>query len=303
MFPGGFARAENGKALSRGRDARRRRAMTHERPGAAGFRFVARCRRLVESRQLWSGRCVFKGMRFLLAALALLALSAPPAQAESRAAAFRARARLGPDVAARVIRITAAPAANGRPAEFHGLVVAFADILWLYTEADGTQNLSLRRGQLAEDEANLLGLLRQAIPGVTGFADDTDPAPARANPAGPLPNGCFIACVAHWEKLRRERDPPGRVRLLACYPPSRGSGHMVLEFWRRERCYVFDPDEPGTLRRLPAREGEDPLAVAAAALEGRWRTKPVKAIAVEWPLHPEPGTKVAGEPAAPPPRT
>ncbi len=244
-------------------------------------------------------------MKSLLAALVVLALLAPPVRADSREAAFRARAWLGPDVTARVIRITnAASATNGRPAEFHGLVIAFADILWLYTEADGTQNLSLRRGQLAEDEANLLALLQEAIPGVAAFADDNEAPPGFAKAAGPPPNGCFIACVARWEKLRRERNPPGHVRLLACYPPDRRAGHMLLEFERGRRRYVFDPAAPRELRRLSGAE-DDPLAVATAALEPRWRVKPVKVTAVAVPDRAAGpvGTRVAGEPPRPPSRT
>ncbi len=245
------------------------------------------------------------GMKPFLAVLVVFALLASRAPADSREAAFRARDALGPEVSARVIRITNAGfAANGRPAEFSGLVIAFADILWLYTEADGTQNLSLRRGQLAEDEANLLGLLQQAIPGVTGFADDTAAPPIVANPAGPLPNDCFITCVARWEKLWRERVPPGRVRLLACYPPGRRAGHMLLEFERGRRRYVFDPAAPRELQRLFGPD-VDPLTVATAALEPRWQVKPVKAIAVVVPdrATSPAGTRVAGEPPRPPSRT
>jgi hypothetical protein len=240
----------------------------------------------------------------LLPAFVAFVLPVLPAMADSREAAFRAQRWLGAGVPARVIRLTNDPAVNGRPAEFHGLVVAFADILWLYTEFDGTQNLSLRRGQVAADEANLLALLQQSVPGVTGWTDDLDPPPALADPVAPLPNGCFIACVARWEKLRRDRDPPVRVRLLACYPPDRRAGHMLLEFERGRARYVFDPAAPAELHRWPARLADDPLAIATATLEPRWRVKPVKVTAVEVPAPPAgpAGPRVAGEPPRPPSR-
>ena len=77
-----------------------------------------------------------------------------------------------------MVRIEIEPAEHSRyPAEFHGLVIAFADILWFYTEYDGTQNLSSRRGQLAADEANLEALLREIHPSMTRFTVETDAPP------------------------------------------------------------------------------------------------------------------------------
>jgi hypothetical protein len=74
-----------------------------------------------------------------------------------------------------------------------------------------------------------------------------------------------------------------------------------LEFWRQGRRYVFDPDRPEKLLRLPRRVSEDPLAVAAAALEARWLVKPVKATPVELPAVP-PNTRLAAESGTPPSR-
>jgi hypothetical protein len=72
-------------------------------------------------------------------------------------AAFQARAMFGPEIWSRVLRIeNDSPGRHSRyPAEFHTLVVAFEDILWLYTEFDGTQTLSRYAGRIEEDRADL----------------------------------------------------------------------------------------------------------------------------------------------------
>src|SRR6478735_9299813 len=102
---------------------------------------------------------------FLLSCLAL------PAFAGSRESAFRAKELAGPGVWSQVIKIrNAAPVETSRlPSEFYGLVVVFADIVWLYTEFDGTQNLSPQRGRTAADVTNLAELLRAVDPNWVGF--------------------------------------------------------------------------------------------------------------------------------------
>lgn len=239
--------------------------------------------------------------RFCAVGLALFLAAA--ARAASPDTVLRARALIGPEIPARVVRIENRATGPSRyPSEFYGLVIPFADILWLYTEFDGTQNLSVRRGRLAEDNARLGELLQAVEPGLAGFADVADPSRAPAGPPALPPNGCFLACLVRWQQLQREPDPPRRARLIACYPPDETRGHMLLEFWRQGRRYVYDPDRPGQLRRLPRRVGEDALAVAAAVVESRWAVRPVKATPVELPV-PSRGTRVAGEPGRPPSRT
>src|SRR5256885_1866204 len=78
----------------------------------------------------------------------------------SLAAAQRAQAELGPEVWSEVIRVENPARGSAYPRTFHALVFELADILWFYTAIDGTQSLSLRRGQAAADKANLTPLLR-----------------------------------------------------------------------------------------------------------------------------------------------
>lgn len=214
--------------------------------------------------------------------LLLLACLALPAFAGSRESAFRAQELAGPGVWSRVIKITnAAPAETSRlPAEFYGLVVVFADIVWLYTEFDGTQNLSSHRGRTAQDVARLGELLREVDPHWVGYEVVTEPPLFAEMPASP-PNSCFPACVAQWQKLLRAKRPPKEARLIACFAPGRLSGHMLLEFRKGWSRYVYDPESSQEPIRLKWRTGRDPLAVANAVVAARWGTPPARTAIVE----------------------
>jgi hypothetical protein len=193
--------------------------------------------------------------------------------------AFQARAMLGPEAWTRVVRVkNDNPGAGSRyPAEFHGLVVAFQGILWFYTELDGTQSLSLYSGRLEQDQADLTPLLRAVEPGLGRYEDVTDRPPAVV-PGGTPPQACFLGSVARWQQLQREPVPPTRARLLAFYPRGNRQGHMVLEYWRDGRRYVFDPDRPGEERKISRRVAEDPLKVARALFRLDDRNRPVRAM-------------------------
>lgn len=232
-------------------------------------------------------------------------LLAIPLRAGSLESAFRARELIGPGVPTRLVRIENHAAGPSRyPAEFHGLVISVADIVWLYTEFDGTQNLSFRRGRVAEDQANLGALLQAVEPGLQAFRDETDAAPAQPLPSAP-PNGCFVACLARWRELLQSANPPRAARLIACFPPNRPSGHMLLEFRRGRHRYVFDPDVPNHLRRLSRDVGDAPLAVASAALSDRWGVAPIRATPVELPapLVPPARKMIAADSRSAPPPT
>lgn len=192
--------------------------------------------------------------------------------------AFQARAMLGPGVWSRVLRIENEKAGRGSryPAEFHGLVVAFEGILWFYSEIDGTQTLSRQRGRLEADQADLGPLLRAVEPGLARFEEVTDRPPAHV-PAGPPPLTCFFGSVARWQQLQQEPGPPARARLLAYYPWAERQGHMVLEYWRDGRRYVFDPEKPADERELPVRLAEDPLKVAQALFVPWHKNRPTRA--------------------------
>lgn len=206
-------------------------------------------------------------------------LLATTLQAGSLETAFQARAMIGPGVWSRVLRIeNEAPGHGSRyPAEFHGLVVAFEGILWLYTEYDGTQSLSRYAGRLEQDRADLGPLLREVEPGLARFEDVTDRRPFGIL-AVPPPYHCFLASVARWQQLRGEANPPTRARLLAYYGEGRRQGHMVLEYWRDGRRYVFDPERPAQHHELSLRLAEDPLKVARALFRAGGRRWPVRAM-------------------------
>lgn len=213
--------------------------------------------------------------RFLFLGWLLVA----PLQAGSLESAFQARAMIGSEVWSRVVRIEneRAGRASRYPAQFHGLVVAFEGRLWLYTEFDGTQSISLYAGRVEEDQADLGPLLRAIEPGLTRFEDVTDRQPFGIL-ARPPPYHCFLAAVAHWQKLQGEDNPPTRARLLAFYPERARQGHMVLEYWRDGRRYVFDPEHPLKDRELPVQLTEDPLKVARTIHRTGDRNRPVRAM-------------------------
>jgi hypothetical protein len=202
--------------------------------------------------------------------------------AGSRESAFRAQELAGTGVWSQVIRITnAEPRETARlPEEFHGLVVVFADIVWLYTEFDGTQNLSLRRGQTAADLAHLGELLREADPHWVAFEVETERPPPGGGHATP-PNSCFLACVAQWQQLQRAKRPPKEARLIACFAPGRVTGHMLLEFRKGWRRYVYDPENPVDSICLGRGIGRDALAVANAVLAPRWKVAPARTSTID----------------------
>ena len=222
---------------------------------------------------------------------AALGLTAAWVHAGSLESAWRARELLGPGVWGRVLRIeNAAPGPRSSyPAEFHGLVFALEGILWLYTEFDGTQSLSLYRDRLAADEADVAPLLRAIEPGLT-LADEmagAGPVPP-AVAVAPLLHGCFVECVAAWREMQRASAPPDRARLVFGYPGPHRPGHTVLEFWQGSHRLVFDPDGPRRLQELPERVAADPLAVAKAVFPRRWGPEPREARAFD--LRGEPAT-------------
>lgn len=213
--------------------------------------------------------------RFLLAWLVMVA----SVQAGSLESAFQARAMLGAGVWSRVLRIEndRSPFDSRYPAVFHGLLVEFQGILWLYTEFDGTQSLSLYAGRSEADRANLAPLLQAVEPGLKRYEDVTDRPPFGIL-GRPPPFPCFPAAVARWQQLQAGGNPPARARLLAIYPKGHRQGHMVLEYWRDGRRYVFDPEYPAKDREVPAKVGDEPLKVAQALYRHEPRMEPARAM-------------------------
>jgi hypothetical protein len=222
-------------------------------------------------------------MKYPLSSLAgLMLLAVTPLFAGSRESAFLAQKMLGPEIWSRVVRIESAPGENNRfPAEYHGLVIAFADILWLYTDIDGTQNLSSRRGQLAADKENLGELLRGADPALVRFTEETAAPPERDLPTV-LPNACFVACVKHWQMLMKSKHPPKKARLIACFPTDAWTGHMLLEYRRGFSRVVFDPDRPDRQISIPFWVKQNALTTATRALKERWPYPPSHVTSIDF---------------------
>ncbi len=211
-------------------------------------------------------------------------LLAVPALAGSRESACRARELIGPNVWSRVVHIENEPVEGSRyPAEFYGLVVEFADVLWLYTEFDGTQNLSDQRGRVAADKTNLGALLRAVDPALRSYTIEPDATEPLGEAVIP-PNGCFIACLVRWGELRQAYNPPNpkHARLIACFPPTATTaGHMLLEYRRGLSRFIFDPDQPEKVIRLPWFSTDEALAIAGRVLKERWPEPPVRATSLD----------------------
>jgi hypothetical protein len=208
--------------------------------------------------------------------LAALLLAAPSAARagfrlapDGLADALDARALLGPDTWARVVRIDngggrGAGRRNPYPSTVYGLVFELSGILWFYCDADGTQSLSLRRGSLAADKADPGPLFRAISDRFGGWAWVDGPAGWRVPAQGSPPNACLIECVA---ALRRriaaggEADAP---RLLSYYvdTPTGRLGHTVLLFGARGALAALDPERSELLVALPADLGSDARALS-----------------------------------------
>ncbi len=172
--------------------------------------------------------------------------------------AREAQALLGPTVWSQVVHIDNAATRSAYPKQVDALVFELAGILWIYTDTDGTQSLSLRRGHLEEEKADLGPLLRDIDPGFTRWhaLPDQD-----VTETGPLPNGCFIESIAalrHRLALGSETLEP---QLLSFYG-ERGAGHTVLMFSTAKGIGIVDPLEPKKTQLYPAELGRDLKSLA-----------------------------------------
>jgi hypothetical protein len=201
----------------------------------------------------------------------LLLSAAGILRADSLASAQIARALLGPDIWSRVLRVDNGSGTARYPARLHALVFQLEDRLWLYTEYDGTQSLSLYAGRLEHDKSDLGPLLREVMPDMRRFTDVTDliapPKPlSRASDAEMLPSGCFVKCIARLRALQRDAAPPEDVGLLAYYVETMSGriGHCVLVYRQDGHRYVYDPEGEGKVSLVPKVASNEPLALARA---------------------------------------
>jgi hypothetical protein len=188
----------------------------------------------------------------------------------SLANARRAQAELGPETWSEVIRIENDAPASRYPRALHALVFELAGILWFYSDTDGTQSLSLHRGQLAEEKAGLAPLLRAIEPGFARWSVVPATASAPRARRGELPNGCFIESVAALrERLAHGAEMVG-AQLLSFYVDveTGRKGHTVLACETAQGIEVIDPAHPAVVRRFSAELGADALRLARAFAGG-----------------------------------
>jgi hypothetical protein len=205
-------------------------------------------------------------LRFLL--LSLLLATAALRGDDSLAHAQTAQERLGASAWSRVLRIENAAPSERYARVVHALVFEFEGLLWFYAASEGTQSLSLHRGRLSEEKADLGPLLREIHAGFRRWREIVDEpaahapaARAAAAPRGALPNGCFIESVAAARTLGGAVERP---QLLTYYVPTAAGmrGHTVLTFGAGDRVGVIDSAEGGALRKFSAAFAGDALGLA-----------------------------------------
>ena len=176
--------------------------------------------------------------------------------------ARRAQALLGPGVWSQVIRVENEARVSRYPRELHALVFELAGVLWFYTDTDGTQSFSLRRGRLAEEKADFAPLLRDIERGFTRWSV----APEGEATPGNLPNGCFVESVAALRERIERGEAVASAQLLSYYIDTADGrhGHTVLSFATSRGVEVIDPDRPKQVLRYSASQAEGALQLAQA---------------------------------------
>jgi hypothetical protein len=163
-----------------------------------------------------------------------------------------------------VVRIDNASAASAYPRVVHALIFQLDSVLWFYTPRDGTQSLSLYRGQAEKDKMNLGPLLLAIDPGFTHWtllssSDETPDDGLR------LQNGCFIESITLLFRELEKGSPIENAMLLSYYVSLPGGirGHTVLQFTSGGRVHVIDPDRPARAATLRYADPNDPKDVAS----------------------------------------
>lgn len=208
-------------------------------------------------------------MRALYLASLLAAATGFSRNPDGLADALAARALLGPDVWARVIRIenTGNRGLERRmpyPATTYALVFEYSGILWFYCGEDGTQSLSVRLGSLEADKSNPGPLLRAISPRFVSW--EWAEVPGGQAPGGrePPANDCFIECLAILRERAAAATEPCSPSLLFFYvdTPEGRIGHTVLLLQGSKGLAAVDPDRPGHTIRVPAPASADARSAA-----------------------------------------
>ena len=208
----------------------------------------------------------------------------------------QARALLGDDVWARVVRVDNTARRGIYPSPTYALVFEFNGILWFYTPYDGTQSFSIYRGRLEQDKNDFTPLLRDIDRGFAHYVVAPEIAGESLKPARGLPNTCFIESLV---ALRQQmaRGEVTRAALLAYYYGTDGHiGHTVLTYETREGFYVIDPASSAQPAAIDRRLATDAMGLAVAVHPGsrvvRARFLPVDHLRVGGPV--PASTAVAG---------
>jgi hypothetical protein len=189
----------------------------------------------------------------------------PPGLSDARAA----QEMLGGVTWARIIRIdNSRPVGMWRcgayPGTVYGLVFELSGILWLYTDSDGTQSLSLTRGTLERDKADPSPLLLAIDPGFRAWAwIDGDPGAVR-DPGRRPPNACMPGSVAALLRRVAVGSETSSPRLLFYYVDAGGArrGHTVLLFSAGGHLSAVDAENSDRPVGLPDSLGSDPRAIS-----------------------------------------
>ncbi|HEY5080073.1 MAG TPA: hypothetical protein VII43_09500 [Opitutaceae bacterium] len=208
-------------------------------------------------------------MRALYLASLLVAAAGFSRAPDTLADALAARALLGPDVWARVVRIENLGNHGFErrlpyPSTTYALVFEYTGILWFYCDEDGTQSLSLRLGSLEADKSNPGPLLRAISPRFVSWewaGGSGIQGPERREPPA---NGCFIECLAVLRERAAAATEPCSPSLLFFYvdTPAGRLGHTVLLLQDRQGLEAVDPDRPESTIRVPALVSADARSVA-----------------------------------------
>lgn len=190
-----------------------------------------------------------------------------------------AQSLLPPDTWSQVLRIENTASDEVYPDEVYALAFEFSGLLWFYTDADGTQSLSLAWGQLELEKQEMSRLLLAIHPGFVRYAVVDGPASAvDAEAVAALPNGCFLRSWAELHHRVAQGEPITRARLLSYYYTARGRrwGHTVLVYDTHEGLFAVDPFESGATRRVKERLGASPVEFArqlnppGPLIDARW---------------------------------
>lgn len=241
--------------------------------------FVAKRVRFVAFLRRGGGRRVLVGMSTVSRLFLILLFCSPAWLAASTPLDHvrRARALLGGETWAQLLRVENVATESVYPEIVYALVFELGGLLWFYTDTDGTQSFSLHRDNLAAEKADFAPLLRAIDPGfVAHTVLDEDVVVAGISAEQPLPNGCLIESYA----ALRERALRGEIilgsRLLSYHVEGRRIGHTVLVYETPQGPRVIDPVAPDKARRVKRRMAGDAVEIArwlqpeATIARARW---------------------------------